>query len=265
MKSVRRWMLGGAAAGIAYALIAFAPASWLASGLAAASGGQVLLQTPRGTAWQGSADVVLSGGAGSSDAVSLPSRMAWRLRPVWIGLDLSLDAPCCAPAASPVQIGLRAGSLASPFDVSWQVDAPKLAFPADMLTGLGAPWNTLQLGGDLSLMAERLSGIWSRNDGLAQIAGRADLQASNVTTALSTVRPLGNYRLSSTGAALVLETKPSAALVLSGAGQMVQGRVSFQGEALAAVGFEDALSNLLHIIGQWQPSTDGRSRAVLKI
>ncbi|MEY4294623.1 MAG: hypothetical protein RLY82_311 [Pseudomonadota bacterium] len=265
MRSVRRWMLGGAAVGIAYALIAFAPASWLASRLAAASGGQVLLQAPRGTVWQGSAEVVLSGGAGSHGAVSLPSRMAWRLRPVWLGLNLSLNAPCCAPVASPVQIGLRAGSLARPLDVSWQVDTPKLALPADMLTGLGAPWNTLQLGGDLSLTAERLSGIWSRSDGLAQIAGRADLQANNVTTALSTVRPLGNYKLSSTGPALLLETKPSAALVLSGTGQIVQGRVSFQGEALAAAGFDEALSNLLHIVGQWQPSTDGRSRSVLKL
>jgi general secretion pathway protein N len=265
MKAVRRWMLGGAAVGIAYSLVLFAPASWLASGLASASGGQVLLQAARGTVWQGSADVVLSGGAGSSGAVSLPSRMAWRINLVWLGVDLSLDAPCCASAASPVQLGLRAGSLARPLDISWKVDAPKLALPADMLVGLGAPWNTLQLGGDLNLKAEQLSGVWSRSDGLAQLLGRADVQASNVTTALSTVRPLGSYRLSSMGSALVLETKPSAALVLSGAGQIVQGRVSFQGEALAAAGFEEALSNLLHIVGQWQPSTDGRSRSVLKL
>ncbi len=265
MKAVRRWMLGGTAIGLAYSLLAFAPASWLANGLAALSGGQVLLQAPRGTVWQGSADIVLSGGKGSSGAVSLPSRMVWQINFAWLGLDLSLDAPCCASAASPVQLALRASSLARPLDISWRVDAPKLALPADMLVGLGAPWNTLQLGGDLNLMTDQLSGVWSRSDGLTQLLGRADLQASNVTTALSTVRPLGSYRLSSTGSALVLETKPSAALVLSGAGQIVQGRVSFQGEALAAVGFEEALSNLLHIVGHWHPSTEGRPRSVLKL
>lgn len=265
MKAVQRWMLGGAFAGIAYSLIAFAPASWLASSLATASGGQVLLQAAQGTVWQGSAEVVLSGGAGSVGSVSLPSRMAWRIQFAWLGIDLSLHAPCCASAASPVQLGLRAVSLARPFDVKWLVNAPKLSLPADMLAGLGAPWNTLQLGGELNVVADQLSGVWSQSDGLGEWAGRADLQASNVTTALATVRPLGSYRVASTGSVLVLETKPSAALMLKGTGQIVQGRFSFSGEALAAAGFEEALSNLLHIVGQWQPSTDGRSRSVLKL
>jgi general secretion pathway protein N len=139
-----------------------------------------------------------------------------------------------------------------------------------MLTGLGSPWNTLQLTGELSLSTDNLAGTWSRANGFEQMTGQASLQVSNVTTALSTVKPLGSYRVISAGADIRLETiggadNNAAALILAGSGQILQGRVSFTGEAVAARGFEDALSNLLHIVGQWQPSADGRSRSVLKL
>jgi len=85
-------------------------------------------------------------------------------------------------------------------------------------------------------------------------------------TALSTVKPLGSYRLSLAGSTLKLETLTTvteAALVLTGTGDLRQGRARFQGEALAAVGREAALANLLHIIGQKQTSTDQRLRSTL--
>ena len=260
--------MGGVVCGILSALVAYAPASWLASGLASSSGGQVLLQAPRGTIWQGSADLVLSGGEGSAGAASLPSRLNWQISPVWLGLDVSLSAPCCTLAASPVQLGLRAGAPSNIRDVEWHLNAVRLDLPAELLMGLGAPWNTLQLAGELLFTSDQLAGVWSAQ-GLQSLTGRASLQASHVATALSTVRPLGNYLLSSTGAALRLETLGGApnesALILTGTGQIEQGRASFQGEALAAKGREEALSNLLHIVGQWQPGTDGRSRSILKL
>ena len=260
--------MGGVACGIVYALIAYAPASWLASSIASSSGGQVLLQAPRGTVWQGSADLVLSGGEGSTGAVSLPSRLKWQISPAWLGLDVSLSAPCCTLATSPVQLGLRAGSPNSLLDVAWRLHATHLGVPAGLLAGLGAPWNTLQLAGELLFTSEQLAGVWSAQ-GLQSLTGRASLQASYVATALSTVRPLGSYLLTSAGSALRLETLSSApseaALILTGTGQIEQGRASFQGEALAAKGREEALSNLLHIVGQWQSSTDGRSRSILKL
>ncbi len=268
MQALKKWTLGGIATGAVFALIACAPASWLASSIASSSGRQMLLQAPRGTVWQGSADLVLSGGEGSTGAVSLPSRLQWQINLVWLGLDVSLSAPCCTLAASPVQLGLRAGT-GSLSDIEWRLNTPHLGLPAGLLAGLGAPWNTLQLAGELLFTSDQLAGRWSRIGGLTDMSGRASLQATNVGTALSTVRPLGSYRLSATGAALKLETldsAPSAAvLLLSGTGQIEQGRANFSGEAMAAQGFEEALSNLLHIVGQWQPSTDGRSRSILKL
>lgn len=268
MRALKRWTMGGVVCGMVYALVAYAPASWLASGLASSSGGQVLLQAPRGTIWQGSADLVLSGGEGSVGAASLPSRLNWQISPAWFGLDVSLGAPCCTLAASPVQLGLRAGALSNRQDVEWRLQAAHLGLPAGLLAGLGAPWNTLQLAGELLFTSDQLAGAWSAQ-GPQNLTGRASLQANHVTTALSTVRPLGSYLLTSAGSALRLETlggaQSEAALILTGTGQIERGRASFQGEALAARGFEEALSNLLHIVGQWQSSTDGRSRSILKL
>ena len=257
-----RWMIGGALCGVLAALVVFAPASWLALGAARASEGKVLLDAPRGTVWDGSAQLVLSGGAASKGAFSLPSRLHWRIAPVWLGFDLSLHAPCCASAASPVLIGLRSAS--------WHINSTGLQLPVDMLAGLGAPWNTLQFSGNLRFSANQLTGTWSPNQDPGPMSGQASLEATDVATALSTVRPLGSYRLTSASEQLQLTTiqtagADSAALQLSGRGQVTGGRVSFDGEAMASKGYEEALSNLLHIVGQWQPSPDGRSRSILKL
>jgi len=269
MKDLQKWTLGGALCGALYALVMAAPAAWLASGVAYASAQRVLLQTPSGTVWQGSAHLVLSGGDGSANAVSLPSRLEWRITPAWLGLDVSLSAPCCATAASPIRLGLRASGLAHWQDLQWQLDAPGLKVPAELLMGWGAPWNTLQLTGDLWLTSDHLAGV-SSPQGTSHITGRATLQANGMATALSTVRPLGSYRLTSIDTAIQLETVDTAAphetaLLLTGSGRIEQGRLSFQGQAVAAKGREDALANLLHMMGQWQPSADGRARAILKI
>ncbi|HEY1230857.1 MAG TPA: type II secretion system protein N, partial [Ramlibacter sp.] len=46
-----RWAVLGACIGALAALVLFAPARWLTSRVAAATGGQVLLLDPRGTVW----------------------------------------------------------------------------------------------------------------------------------------------------------------------------------------------------------------------
>jgi general secretion pathway protein N len=268
MQALKQWMMGGALCGILYAAIAYAPASWLANGVASGTGGQLLLQAPRGTVWQGSADLVMSGGAGSAGAVSLPSRLKWQISPAWFGFDVSLSASCCTLAENPVRLSLSTAALDPRLGVDWRLNTAHLRVPAELLTGLGAPWNTLQLAGEFLFASENLSGVWS-GQGLQSLTGRASLQARQVATALSTVRPLGSYLLTSADSVLRLETladaPTDAVLILTGRGQIEAGRASFQGEAVAASGREEALSNLLHIVGQWQPSTDGRSRSILKL
>jgi general secretion pathway protein N len=79
---------------------------------------------------------------------------------------------------------------------------------------------------------------------------------------LSTLKPMGSYRLLVTGGAvntLQLATL-SGSLQLTGNGQWVGGRLQFDGVASAAQDRQEALSNLLNIIGR----RDG-ARSIIKV
>ncbi|MBE7942715.1 MULTISPECIES: type II secretion system protein N [Ramlibacter] len=239
------WAGAGAVLGLLLALLLGAPAHWLASALDQASGGRVQLADPRGTVWQGSGQLVFTGGSGSNDALALPSRLAWTARPAWAGLHLVLRADCCTP--QPVPLDARFG---------WQ--RMHLAFgdarsqwPPALLAGLGTPWNTIQLDGDFTLATQGLSVEWA--EGRLSVAGRAELLAQRVSSRLSTLRPMGSYRITVSGGnvpTLQLETLEGSPLELAGSGQWVGSRLRFSGTASAAPGREEALSNLLNIIGR---------------
>ena len=73
-----------------------------------------------------------------------------------------------------------------------------------------------------------------------------------MSSRLSTLRPMGSYRLLLSGGevpTLALSTLDGA-LQLSGTGQWVGQRLRFAGEASAAPEREAALANLLNIIGR---------------
>jgi general secretion pathway protein N len=75
-----------------------------------------------------------------------------------------------------------------------------------------------------------------------------------LSTRLSTLRPLGSYRVRVQGGdtmAITLDTLEGS-LQLTGSGQLLNGHVRFTGEASAAPDAEAALSNLLNILGQRQ-------------
>lgn len=239
-----RWALLGACIGALAALVLFAPARWLTDRVATTTGGQLLLADPRGTVWTGSADLVLTGGPGSSDAAALPTRLDWRLRPSMGGLRLLVSSACCTP--QPLTMTVRLGLGSTRVEVA---DTPS-RWPASILAGLGTPWNTLQLEGDLDLRPQGLKLQWA--SGRLQVEGRAELTAERVASRLSTLRPMGSYRLTLTGGAvpaLQLSTLDGA-LQLTGSGQWVGSRLRFTGEASAAPDRETALANLLNIIGR---------------
>ena len=97
-----RWAWAGGLLGLAVAVLLCAPARWLAAGVAQLSQGQVQFADPRGTVWNGSAQLVLAGGAGSQDRTALPERLHWQIRPAWNGLRTALQADCCM--AQPLQL-----------------------------------------------------------------------------------------------------------------------------------------------------------------
>ena len=249
--AARRWAIAGIVVGLVVALIAFAPAAWLTSYIASATGERVLLSDARGTIWSGSAVVVLTGGPGSRDAASLPGRIEWSLAPHGLGFELQARHACCLNGNVVLQIrpgfGRMTVVLVPPSGWVGQ-------WPSAFLGGLGTPWNTLQLGGTARLVSPGLT--VESVQGRIIVNGRVDLELVGVSSRLTTLETLGSYRLSLTGDAanpgvsqLSLMTTEGA-LKLNGTGTWGPSGVRFRGDASAAAGDESALSNLLNIIGR---------------
>jgi general secretion pathway protein N len=247
-----KWAVFGAVLGLVIALIAFAPAAWLASYVSNATDGRLLLSAARGTVWSGSALPVLTAGPGSRDATTLPNRLDWTLGFKGTALELRLRQPCCLNGTIAVQIRPGFGTLqiqVLPPPGGWIAQAPS-AF----LGGLGTPWNTLQLGGTVRLLSpgftlESAQGRWRMN-------GRADVELAGASSRLSSLDTLGTYRLSlsndpqSPGTSQLNLSTISGALQLTGAGIWNPAGVRFRGEASAAEADQAALNNLLNIIGR---------------
>ena len=107
-------------------------------------------------------------------------------------------------------------------------------------------------------LALQSSGLTLRVDrGRANLQGLLTVDALDIASRLSTLRPLGSYRMELRAApdghtaTLNLNTL-SGDLLLQGSGQWVGGRLRFRGEAEAAPGREVALTNLLNIMGKRQ-------------
>ena len=245
-----RTALGGMVVGTLAALLWFAPASWLAGAMLSLSDGHVVLAAPQGTVWSGSARLEISGGSGSTDATALPGRVDWQLRPSWTGMAARLDALCCTPQGLTVQVSPRWGG------VQVRLADGASHWPAALLSGLGTPWNTLQPEGDLQLRSQGLG--LEVVAGRVSISGAAQVEARQMSSRLSTLRPMGSYRFSVTGGTaaggdgvtrLQLETLEGS-LLLSGSGQWAGSRLRFNGVATAQPDREAALQNLLNIIGR---------------
>ena len=246
----RRWAWLGAVTGLLAALLVFAPARWLGAILGGLSGDKLQLVNARGTAWSGQGDLLFSGGEGSRGQTALPQGIRWTLRPAWSqgpALQASLSSPCCTeqPIGITVRPGLGNADLVfSAFSSRW---------PAALLVGLGTPWNTLRLDGQLLFQSPGFTVAW--HSGRPQLKGLLVIEARDLATRVSTLRPLGSYRVELRArpegdqATLALTTL-SGGLQLQGNGQWVGGRLRFRGDAQAAPGNETALANLLSIIGR---------------
>ena len=81
------------------------------------------------------------------------------------------------------------------------------------------------------------------------MSGHAHLDLLDMGSALSTLRPMGSYRLTLEPDNLQLHTLKGD-LLLSGQGQWANSGLRFRGEARAAPGREQALGNILNIIGK---------------
>ena len=247
-----RWALLGGLLGLLLAAVAGAPARWLGSAVRWATQDRVVLQAERGTVWSGSATLLLTGGAGTQDRRSLPGRINWRWGLAWPGLSLQVFAECCT--AQPLQWQL----LVTGEGLAVHLQDQQSHWPVNLLTGLGAPWNTLDAEGRLQWQSVGLQLRWQQ--GRLRWQGQTQLHMQQLTSRLSTLRPMGSYQIVLQGTSagtpepeLTLRTLEGP-LLLQGQGQWQAQRLRFTGEASAQEGAEAALANLLNIIGRREGS-----------
>jgi len=239
-------------------LLAFLPSSWLVPMIEAQFGGRIAVADAQGTLWQGSA--FIGAAASSRDAVTplLPGRFFWQLSPkLLLGqVELSLINP--AALSQPLQV---TGNW-----WQWQLQRCAIALPAERLTALGAPMNTLQPSGNMLLSWSSLQ-LAHQIDGI-HLSGLMTLDLLNMSSRLSALKPLGSYRMTFTWhqqqAELSLATI-SGAMLLDGSGKLTNGHLQFSGNAQAAQGQEENLANLLNLLGQRHPQKNGKTVIALEV
>ena len=244
-----RWLAYAltAALAVVVTLAIVAPAQWLAGAVSDATAGRVGLAEARGTVWNGSAILVLTAGEdANAPRTSLPERLSWELSP-WRLLLGAVRLRVAHPSAlaQPVQI-----------DKTWagplQIGATQLRLPAALLAGLGAPWNTIRPGGQITISWVGLTLAPGRMTG--DIQGEWQFASSTLTP----VSPFGHYRLDVSGGfpgtRLTLGTL-AGPLEMTGNGTIAErGRVRFQGVAQPLANTDATtrtqLSGLISLLGR---------------
>jgi general secretion pathway protein N len=239
LRAALPWILGGALSSSAVVL-AMAPAAWITPQFARQSGGHVNLVDPAGSIWHGSATLMLAAGSDMSAATLLPGRIEWRTGfwPLFTGrLRMVMRHSEAMPDPITVDATLRSAT----------VTPGTLAVPASLLSGLGAPFNTLDLQGDVQLS-------WSEWRSFnRQAFGQLILTLNDVSSRISLVKPLGSYRvtLQAQGTSSVLDlTTLKGPLMLSGSGTVSGASTSFHGTASATPEARENLAGLLNLLGR---------------
>ncbi len=238
------WLLIGGTA-IMITLGTLLPAAWLAPQLARATHGYVNLVDPEGSLWQGSATLVLAAGTDQSASTLLPGRLTWQTRfwPLFLGrVEIQLQHTEAMLDTVTFVATTR----------SAQLSAGSMNLPTALLTGLGAPFNTLDLQGNARL-------DWSDWRAVKQaIYGQLTLTVTDLTSRVSQIKPLGTYRavLQAQGSQSTLAlTTLKGPLTLTGQGNFGRNAASFRGSASAAPDQQASLAGLLNLLGR--PAGDG--------
>jgi len=242
MRHALTWRLLGLLS-IALTVAVFFPAAWLGQLLEKQTQGRLALGDAQGTIWNGSA--FIGGAPNKSDPVTplLPGRFSWHLSPmVLLGqVDLTLENPSALSQAIHVT-----GTWSQ-----WQVSPSTILLPAERLSALGAPLNTVQLTGQMRLSWTPLQLV--RQGIKLGINGVMHLDMHEIASRLSAIKPLGAYSLTlnwqDQKADLTLKTVKGP-MLLSGTGNLIDGRLQFSGTAEAEKGQEERLAVLLNLLGQ---------------
>ncbi len=242
MRRIIIWSLTGILT-IGIVVAAFYPASYIARTIETRSQGRLALLDVSGTIWHGSGVLGAAAHAEEPAAPLLPGRFSWTLSPMALLGKVKLELSNPAILDQPVTLS-----------GSWQelqLYAGAFTLPINSLEALGAPLNTMGLRGNARLSWQTLQVLL---DGKRQgVHGLAQMEVHGMTSRLAPLEILGSYHmiidLNGKDARLELSTDKGA-LLLNGTGSVKNRRFHFSGKAEAAQGYEDRLSNLLHLLGQ---------------
>jgi general secretion pathway protein N len=225
---------------VAGTLFVMMPAAWIVPQFSKATGGHVNLVDPAGSLWRGSATLMLAAGSDGAGATLLPGRIEWTTAflPLFTGrVHMTMRQTQAMPEAVTLDATPRGAVLTG----------GQIAVPATLLSGLGAPFNTLDFDGSVRLSWTDFR-LLNRN-AYGQVVVTLDDMASRV----SRVKPLGSYRvaLQAQGASATIDlTTSKGPLMLTGNGSISQESTAFQGTATAAPEQRENLAGLLNLLGR---------------
>ncbi len=230
-------------------LILSAPASFADVGLNQATQGRLRLADASGTLWRGKGKLVLAdlGADVASDVKSqtvtglvLPGEFEWTIA----GLPLFLGRISAQMSGvgliTPIQLEGGLNEL--------KISASRLVLPTVDLSRMGSPWNTFKPQASLDV---RWDNMVLRQ---GQFDGKAAFELKDIASALTSVRPLGSYRVDVVGSGAsadvkLLTTQGPLNLTGNGVWNARQGlRLSI--EALADESAKVKLQTLLSLMGR---------------
>jgi general secretion pathway protein N len=222
-----------------------APASLVDIGVNQATQGRLRLADTQGTVWRGSGRIVLADVAAEASPFTvtglvLPGAFEWTIAglPLFIGrVNAQLSG---AGLVTPIKLEGGLSEL--------KISASRLVLPTVDLSRMGSPWNTFKPQASLDVQWDNMT----LRQG--QFTGKAAIELKDIASALTSVRPLGSYKVDVVGAGSsadvkLLTTQGPLSLTGNGVWNARQGlRLSI--EALADETAKVKLQTLLSLMGR---------------
>ena len=220
------------------------PARWALSSIGTQTQCKVLIESPSGSIWQGSAAIGFSepaiDGKSCRPALAVTERLYW---------DMS-----CSLLSMGCKVTIGTPALSKPLLIRLKPDEVRIAdnearLPAQILEVLGAPWTLLHPRAELHARWTDLTFQEPNASGSMRIS------LNDLISPISQIQPLGSYDvqgdLDANGLTYTLSTSKGP-LLLQAQGSISNQGATGQGEANATPEMKEALTGLLNLIGKRQ-------------